>query len=152
MSMFEYKVIPAPTKGLKAKGIKTNEARFAHALTVAMNDLATEGWEYLRSDSLPMDERKGWGKHSTKQNMLVFRRAVAVADPVETAEVPHAEVQPHAPAPHAPAPQATRYATDPQHHSAVSDEKVTASPRLGPATDHGTAMPPRRTAYSDHDQ
>ncbi len=137
MSMFEYKVIPAPTKGLKAKGIKTNEARFAHALTVAMNDLAAEGWEYLRSDALPMDERKGWGKHVTRtQNMLVFRRAVAVADPVETAELPQAELPPHAPAP-----QAKRYATDPQHHAAVADDtaQVSASPRLGPATDHGAS-------------
>ena len=28
MSIYQYRVIPAPTKGLKAKGIKGPEARF----------------------------------------------------------------------------------------------------------------------------
>ena len=32
MTVYEYRVIPAPTKGRKAQGIKGAEARFAHAL------------------------------------------------------------------------------------------------------------------------
>ncbi len=36
---YEYKVVPAPTRGLKAKGVKTAEDRFANALQAAMNKL-----------------------------------------------------------------------------------------------------------------
>lgn len=77
---YEYKVVPAPTRGLKAKGVKTAEDRFAHALETAMNDLAANGWEYLRADTLPSEQREGLlSKTTVYQNMLVFRRAKASA-------------------------------------------------------------------------
>ena len=75
---YEYKVVPAPVRGLKAKGIKTAEDRFANALQSAMNDMAAEGWEYLRADTLPCEKREGlMSKTTVYQNMLVFRRAKA---------------------------------------------------------------------------
>ncbi len=84
MSVFEYKVVAAPVRGLKGKGIKGTQARFANALQTVMNDLAKDGWEYQRTDTLPLEERQGLtGKSTTFQNMLVFRRALtAEADPV----------------------------------------------------------------------
>ena len=75
MPDFEYKVVPAPAKGEKAKGVKTPEARFAHALENVMNTLAQDGWEYLRSDMLPSEERSGLtGSTTNWRNVLVFRR------------------------------------------------------------------------------
>lgn len=75
MTRYEYKVVPAPTKGAKIKGVKTAEDRFAHALMDLMNDLGKKGWEYLRADTLPTNERAGLVGRTTKyQNMLVFRR------------------------------------------------------------------------------
>ncbi len=75
--MFEYKVVPAPTRGLKAKGVKSTSDRFANALQSLMNDLGTDGWEYQRTDTLPVEERQGLtGKTTTFQNMLVFRRTL----------------------------------------------------------------------------
>ncbi|WP_341365587.1 DUF4177 domain-containing protein [Yoonia sp. BS5-3] len=72
---YEYKVVPAPTRGLKAKGIKTAEERFANALQTEMNTLAADGWDYLRTDTLPSEQREGlMGKTTVYQNMLVFRR------------------------------------------------------------------------------
>ena len=72
---YEYKVVPAPPRGLKAKGVKTAEDRFAHALETQMNELAAEGWEYLRTDTLPSEQREGlMSKTTVYQNMLVFRR------------------------------------------------------------------------------
>lgn len=77
---FEYKVIPAPKKGLKARGVKGGEARFAHALETVMNELGAEGWEYQRTDTLPVEERQGLtGKTTSFQNMLVFRRPTTTA-------------------------------------------------------------------------
>ena len=79
MAVFEYKVVPAPTRGLKAKGVKGTPARFANALETVMNDLGADGWEYQRTDTLPVEERQGLtGKSSSFQNMLVFRRTVEV--------------------------------------------------------------------------
>lgn len=86
MQGFEYKVIPAPRRGEKMRGLKTTEARFAFALTKAMNEMAAEGWEYLRADTLPVEERVGLtGRTTTFQHMLVFRRALAVQAPAQPA-------------------------------------------------------------------
>lgn len=75
MSCYEYRVVPAPRRGEKLRGVKTTEERFALALTQLMNKLGREGWEYQRSDTLPVDERSGLtGSKTTYQNMLVFRR------------------------------------------------------------------------------
>lgn len=78
MQRFEYKVIPAPKRGEKARGVKTTEERFAYALTHVMNNLGAEGWDYVRADALPCEERVGLtGTKTTFQNMLVFRRVIA---------------------------------------------------------------------------
>ena len=82
---YEYRVVPAPTRGKKARGLKGPAERFAHALSEAINELAREGWEYLRTDTLPAEERSGLtGRTTVFQNMLVFRRELeaeaAVAD------------------------------------------------------------------------
>jgi hypothetical protein len=78
MQRFEYKVIPAPKRGEKARGVRTTEERFAHALTSLMNALGAEGWDYVRADALPCEERVGLtGTKTTFQNVLVFRRVLA---------------------------------------------------------------------------
>jgi hypothetical protein len=80
MQRFEYKVIPAPKRGEKARGIKSTEDRFAHALTLLMNQLGAEGWDYVRADALPCEERVGFtGTKETFQNVLVFRRVLGGA-------------------------------------------------------------------------
>lgn len=79
---YEYKVLPAPTKGKKAKGIKGAEAQFAHALSELMNEMGADGWEYLRADTLPAETRSGLtGKTTVFRNMLVFRRALTAGPP-----------------------------------------------------------------------
>ncbi|MFT7107196.1 MAG: hypothetical protein ACJAVT_001718 [Yoonia sp.] len=79
---YEYRVIPAPARGLKAKGLKTAEDRFANALQTAMNEQAASGWEYLRADTLPSEQREGlMSKTTVYQNMLVFRRVKAADAP-----------------------------------------------------------------------
>lgn len=77
MQRFEFKVIPAPRRGEKARGVKTTEDRFALALTTLMNQLGAEGWDYVRADTLPCEERAGFtGSKTTFQNLLVFRRVI----------------------------------------------------------------------------
>jgi hypothetical protein len=77
MQRFEYKVIPAPKRGEKARGVKSTEDRFALALTMLMNQLGADGWDYVRADSLPCEERAGFtSTKTTFQNVLVFRRVI----------------------------------------------------------------------------
>ena len=83
MPRYEYKVVPSPRKGEKAREAKTTPDRFALALTNLMNKLGQDGWEYLRADVLPCDERVGLtGSKTTFQNLLVFRRVVEVGTEV----------------------------------------------------------------------
>jgi hypothetical protein len=75
MPRYEYKVVPAPTKGRRAKGVRGAEARFSHALESVMNDLAREGWEYQRTETLPSVERSGLTSTSTQwRNLMIFPR------------------------------------------------------------------------------
>ena len=76
MPVYEYRVIPAPKRGLKGKGIgSSTEERYAHALESAMNQMGRDGWDYVRADTLPCEERQGLtGRATVYQNMLVFRR------------------------------------------------------------------------------
>ncbi len=86
MKTYEYRVIPAPRRGIKERGLKSSEDRFAHALQTTINTQANDGWEYLRTDTLPSEERQGLtGRSTVYHNMLVFRRSVATA---QTAEAP----------------------------------------------------------------
>lgn len=74
--LYDYKVIPAPRKGRKARGVKGVEERFSHALQDVMNENAADGWEFLRSETLPSEERAGLTSTTTVfRSVLVFRRA-----------------------------------------------------------------------------
>lgn len=127
MQRYEYRVVPAPRKGDKARGLKTVEERFAFALASLMNKLGGEGWEYQRADTLPMDERVGLtGSKTTFQNMLVFRRPLPdigceFVDTTRTqAYFTEAEAPPAPPAPVVPT-------------LGAAVQPIGAAPALGPA-------------------
>lgn len=91
MQAFEYKVVPAPHKGTKAKGVKTPESRFANSIEITLNEMAAEGWEYQRAELLPSEERSGLtGSTTNWRNVLIFRRALssAQAEPAPVAATP----------------------------------------------------------------
>ena len=113
MAGWEYKVLPAPTKGVKGKGVKGPEARLANALEGLKNEMAGAGWEFQRAETLPSTERSGLTGSTTEwRNVLVFRRAVTEAiddfapellpapnvvtepEPQDAPEAPAAEIDP----------------------------------------------------------
>ncbi|MDO6589067.1 MULTISPECIES: DUF4177 domain-containing protein [Rhodobacterales] len=99
---YEYMVVPAPTRGIKAKGARTAEERFAIALETKMNKMSNDGWDYMRTDTLPAEQREGlMGKTTVYQNMLVFRRAKKAQRPATPAAAPVVA----APTPPKPAPK-----------------------------------------------
>lgn len=80
MQNFEYTAVPSPDRSEKAKGLKTGAERFAFTLTGLLNDMAADGWEYLRAETLPSEERSGLTSRTTVwNNILIFRRPVGAA-------------------------------------------------------------------------
>lgn len=126
MQHFEYTVIPAPSRGEKVRGARTGAERFSYALLTEMNRMAANGWEYVRAETLPCEERSGLTSRTTVfHNVLVFRRAVPVAQAQHPIVATHE--QPSRPAPRAvsaatqdhappPAPAAARPDSEPPSH------------------------------------
>lgn len=121
MTQFEYKVVPAPAKGTKAKGVKTPHGRFAVTVEQLLNEMGAEGWEFQRAELLPSEERSGLtGSKTHWRNVMVFRRAVQqnpVQAPLQApapATVPEPYVAPPAFAEPIPEPIITATAGDPE--------------------------------------
>ena len=75
---YEYRVVPAPRKGEKARGVRSGEARFALAMSRLFNHMGAQGWEFVRADTLPSEERVGLtGTEVRYHALLVFRRSLA---------------------------------------------------------------------------
>ncbi|MBO9397489.1 DUF4177 domain-containing protein [Shimia sp. R9_2] len=85
---YEYKVVPSPTRGQKGKGIKGPEGRFANALELHMNYLAGEGWEFVRAETLPHEERSGLTSTSTTYRTVLVYRRPALTEPLDETETP----------------------------------------------------------------
>lgn len=98
MQTHEYKVVPAPGRGEKGRGLKTPADRFANALGLLMNELARDGWEYLRADTLPSEERTGLTRRTTVyHSLLVFRRPLAAPAAAPAVPTPTAGTEAEAP-------------------------------------------------------
>lgn len=99
--MFEYKVVPAPAKGTKAKGVKTPQGRFAVTIEQLLNDMGADGWEFQRAELLPSEERSGLTGSTTHwRNVMVFRRPtgdVEISRPAAQADHSPALAAIHAP-------------------------------------------------------
>jgi hypothetical protein len=72
--MYEYKVVPAPDRAERIKGMKRPEDRFAHKIEGLLNDMATAGWSFLRAESLPSEERHLLRSQSVMRSLLIFYR------------------------------------------------------------------------------
>jgi hypothetical protein len=79
MPRYEYKLVPAPERAVRHKGLK-GAASFAATLEEILNELGRDGWHYLRADTLPQDERSGLtSRTTTYRNLLVFQRELPEA-------------------------------------------------------------------------
>lgn len=82
--MYEYKVVPAPSRMGRIKGLKTPAERFAHTLSAAINAEANGGWQFLRTETLSCEERTLLGRvRVSTQTVMVFARALAGATQVD---------------------------------------------------------------------
>jgi hypothetical protein len=134
MTQYEYRIVPSPRRAKKAKGARTPQDRFARTLTEAINAEAAEGWEYLRADTLPVDEKAGMlsAAKEVYQTVLVFRRAVEA--PATRVAEPRQE--PRAATPREDAPRAAAPREEPAFsRTRAGHEAEKPSFRFGPADD-----------------
>ncbi len=135
MPSHEYRVVPAPRRGLKVRGLRRPEDRFAHAIEAEMNRMAAEGWEFVRSDTLPCERRQGWFSRPVTvfDTLLVFRREVPEAQ-ADTPAMPPLMAPPPAetPPPFVAAPAATRAAPPPMPPPVAPHAAPEEGPSIGP--------------------
>jgi len=83
---FEYKTVGAPEKGQRKRGLRSQSDRVAYAFEKLLKAEATDGWEYLRTDLLPVTERSGWFGRGQEMHraVMVFRRPLKRAQPGPT--------------------------------------------------------------------
>ena len=75
---FEYKVVGAPEKGQRSRGARTRSDRVAAAFAKVLADEAVDGWEYLRTDIVPIEEKAGLfsRREEVRRAVMIFRRAL----------------------------------------------------------------------------
>ncbi len=73
---YEYKAVGAPEKGKRKRGARSASDRVAVAFEEILSEEAVDGWEYLRTDLLPVNERAGMFSRTQEMHraVMVFRR------------------------------------------------------------------------------
>lgn len=118
MQRYEYKVVPAPVRGEKLRGVRTTEDRFANTLGAVLNAQSRDGWDYMHTETMPSEERAGLTRTRTVYlNLLVFRRQIADTDTPRLG-APAADSAPRLP---------------PIVLTATDGPAPTSGPKLGPA-------------------
>ena len=75
---YEYKCIGAPERPRRSRRAKTGSDRLARAMEKIMKDEAVNGWEYMRTDLVPVVEKGGFlsRPQEVHRAVLVFRRSL----------------------------------------------------------------------------
>lgn len=86
--IYEFTVVPAPKKAERVEGLRTDADRMAKVLTELFNDMALDGWDYVRAETLPNDaSRDLTGTAPSTMTLLVFRRLLCeIPGPVKLPE------------------------------------------------------------------
>lgn len=73
---YEYRVIPAPKRLKKVKGVSSPSDLLAATLTDAINAEAREGWEYLRAEAVGAEQPGGFLRRArwVEETVMIFRR------------------------------------------------------------------------------
>ena len=80
--MHEYKVVPAPVRAAKVKGLKSTADRFAHTLAEHINAQAAGGWQFVRAETMTCEVRKGFGGLKTSTHtVMIFSRLLGATRP-----------------------------------------------------------------------
>lgn len=97
MTAYTYKCVPAPRRPKKSRESRTPAEALAAAVQAVLVEHGAQGWEYVRTDLLPMEHKPGLlsAVQETHQGVMVFRRPLPPA--VEDRGEPLARPAPAAP-------------------------------------------------------
>jgi len=141
MAGYTYKTVAAPRRLKKVKGVKGQDALLAHSVEDLIAVEAAQGWEYLRADTFPVEEKGGMFSKPvvTERALLVFRKPVAAqqvrpvaARPVQEAPQPVSQPAQQPAAAPQPAP-AQQQRTEPGF--SIAGVEPTRTPTIGGAND-----------------
>lgn len=89
MTKYEFHAIPCPERAIRAADLPPGADPFCETLAAAINDLATDGWDYIRAETIEVTSRRFLRLRKRQRTFLVFRREARplieprpVADPV----------------------------------------------------------------------
>jgi hypothetical protein len=74
MTKYEYRAIPCPGKALSRRDLPKGADPFCETLAAAINDLAGEGWDYIRAETIEVRTRRLLRRRTEERTFLVFRR------------------------------------------------------------------------------
>lgn len=96
---YEYKTVGAPERVRRRIGRRSRSDRLAAAMGEILNAEAQAGWEYQRTDLIPVEEPRGfWGGVQVAQRaVMVFRRPVPVSASVAPDPAPPVRIETPAP-------------------------------------------------------
>ncbi len=136
---YEYFAIAAPNQTKRKKGENTAAEHLASVMTEVMNEFAQAGWEYLRSETLSvMDKRHRFASTEERvETILIFRRPLDAAEPMAQRTEP--EPRESAVYESAPVEMMSRLEEPPQNLEVEEDEyeeeeELVRAPSLGGAT------------------
>lgn len=142
MTFYDYKVTPAPKQLKRIKGMSSTADLFSATLAEAINAAARDGWEYVRAESLPVTETKGWFRRGAEviETVLVYRRPRESLGPrlastrADAASAVGIEVEPRVAAVERPVAQPSGMRREPRIGDVAEPATPPRSaPRLGPA-------------------
>lgn len=76
MTKFEFRAIPCPERALRQRDLPAGADAFCETLSAAINDLAGEGWDYVRAETIEVKTRRGFRTRKADRTFLVFRREI----------------------------------------------------------------------------
>lgn len=74
MTKYDYRAVPCPDRALRKRDLPKGADPFAETLTAAINELASEGWDYLRVEAVEIKTRRFLWTKTEERHFLVFRR------------------------------------------------------------------------------
>jgi len=74
MTRYEYRAIACPEKASARRDLPKGADPFCATLSAAINDLAGDGWDYIRAETIEVRTRRFFRSRGEHRTFLVFRR------------------------------------------------------------------------------
>ncbi len=76
MERYEYQVVKTPSKSTKYKGMEKGADTFAQTLMDGMNELARDGWQFVRTEVMMEERRSIFGNSRVNHDYMIYRRSL----------------------------------------------------------------------------